>query len=89
LKGKFVQQINGEITSTDYEIPYLKDTRVRMSLVFGVGANYMLSPKMQLFIQPTFRFYPRTGTQALPLLGTYNLGVEFGIRSVLSFAEEN
>lgn len=85
LKGKNVVESDMGNETIDYEILYLKDRRVRIGFNLGVGMNYKIRKSLQLFLQPTFRYYPRVGTQAYPLLGTINYGVEFGIRHVLRY----
>ena len=93
LKSKYVQQISLDHTTTDYEgqsinginFPYLKDRRVHLGYIIGIGFNYLFSQKMQLFFQPTYRYYPLIGDPSVIINGTKNFGVEFGVRRVLSF----
>jgi hypothetical protein len=84
LKGELEKGVASDLSIEDYEIPYLKDRRIRLSYIFGIGVNFSPSPKIQLFFQPTYRYYPLIGTQSAPAIGTMNIGVEFGIRHVLS-----
>lgn len=77
-------------SSMEYEIPYLKGSRFRLAYNFGVGWNYNLSKKNQLFFQPTMRLYRGlANSNNLPsneiVTGIINVGIEFGIRRALSF----
>jgi hypothetical protein len=85
LKGKYVTQINSDYSSTAYDILYLKDRRIRMGYIFGVGINYLISDKFQLFVQPTYRYYPSIGVQTFPPLpGNMNYGIEVGVRRAVT-----
>ena len=84
LKGKLVTQTISGYTSTDYDPSYLKDRRVRMGYIMGVGINYLISEKMQIFAQPTYRYYPMIGVETLSITGNVNYGIEFGVRRALT-----
>lgn len=76
----------------DFEIPYLKDSRIRLAYTPGVGMNYNLSLKNQLFIQSCKRIYPGVYikepiTSDVVVTRIINVGVEIGYRRVLPFVK--
>ena len=89
LKGKLTQERDQMITSNDYEIPYLKDRRIRLAIVFGIGMNINLSNHFQVFIQPTYRYFLGPNNSLGSIAGATNLGVEVGVRKAISFVKED
>jgi len=63
------------------------EKRIRFIFVVGIGLNFNISNKIQLFIQPTFRLYPLTQTLFSVEPGRRSIGVEFGFRRGFVFNE--
>jgi hypothetical protein len=93
IEGKFSTSYTVNNTSTNYEIPYLEDRRIRIAYVVGFGLNYRVFKTTQFFIQPTFRYYPSLKSAeprpAGEVLHTRNAGIEFGVRHILNYVDEN
>lgn len=80
LKGKFIQQSEMLTTSNDYEIPYMKDRNFRLAFTVGVGLNYRISKRFQLFAQYSYRNFFPSDARADEIDYSLNAGFEMGIR---------
>jgi len=67
------------------------EKRILMGYVIGLGFNYKLSEKLQLFAQPTMRMYSNSAPSTTSVAGFtsryISFGLEFGIRRGLSFVQ--
>ena len=63
------------------------DKRIVMGYVMGIGFNYDLSEKYQLFVQPTMRLYSSATSATLSPPKYQSFGLELGIRRGLSFSK--
>jgi len=67
------------------EFEYQKRKAFRLALISGIGMNYDMSKTVQLFIQPTFRYYPNIEGQPFFEFNFKSIGLDFGVRKALSF----
>lgn len=79
--------------SENFEIPYLKDTRMRMGFQLGFGTDIQLSAHHRFYIQPNFRYYSAANIRdPLPTdpggFSILNMGVEFGVRRLLGHKKQ-
>jgi len=66
---------------------YLNNIRMRIAYIIGLGINHNISKQLQLFVQPTYRFYPKFSNTIINR-GQISMGFEFGVRRAISIADK-
>ncbi len=88
LKTKHTIQNSHFNDSSYYRDPiYLNNIRMRLAYIIGFGINHNISKQLQLFVQPTYRFYPKFSNTIINR-GQISMGFEFGVRRVISFVDK-
>lgn len=71
---------NNSVETIDYD-------RFMLGIISGLGFNYLVSDKVQLFVQKSLRIYPGVPTYFSREITEYSLGLEVGVRRALSIGK--